>query len=85
MDAVFLTRGTSFDTVGPGDSALMMCMFCAPERGKIAIINTSTPIPPIQLEKERQIRIALGIASTSGMILEPVVVKPDTISKNASI
>ena len=85
MDAVFFTLGTSFETVGPGDSALIMCIFCAPERGRIAIMNTSTPIPPIQFENERQMSTAFGISSTEGMMLEPVVVKPDTISKKASM
>ena len=55
-----------------------------PPRGRIAKINTSTPIPPIQCEKLRQNSIHFGRLSTSGRILAPVVVKPDTISNIAS-
>ena len=63
----------------------MICIFCAPERGRLAITKTRTPIPPIQCVKDLQISMDLGISSTEGIILEPVVVKPDTVSKNASM
>ena len=42
-------------------------------------------MPPIQWEKLRQIKVALDRSSTFGTTLEPVVVKPDTISNSASI
>ena len=42
-------------------------------------------MPPIQCEKLLHIRVALDMSSTWGIILDPVVVKPDTISNIASI
>ena len=42
-------------------------------------------MPPIQWVKLRQIRIHFGSDSTSGKILAPVVVKPETVSNRASI
>ena len=42
------------------------------------------PIPPIQCVKLRQRSMLLGTASTSVSIVDPVVVKPDTVSKKAS-
>ena len=42
-------------------------------------------MPPIQWVKLRQKRIHLGSTSTSFIMLAPVVVKPDTVSKRASM
>ena len=42
------------------------------------------PIPPMQCVKLRQNSRQCGICSTSGKILEPVVVNPDTVSNRAS-
>ena len=72
-------------TDGPGDSAFIMCIFCPPDSGKNAITNTSTPIPPTQCVKLRHISIDFGSASTSVKMDAPVVVKPETVSKSASI
>ena len=55
------------------------------KRGRIAIINTRTPMPPIQCVKLRQKSKDFGRASTSERIEAPVVVKPDTVSKRASM
>ena len=52
--------------------------------GTTAMMNTSTPMPPIQCERLRQSRCPWLIASTSVRMEEPVVVKPETISKKAS-
>ena len=52
--------------------------------GSTAIAKTRTPIPPIQWEKLRQNRMPWLSDSTSVKIVEPVVVKPETISKKAS-
>ena len=49
------------------------------------MINTSTPIPPIQCEKHLHVVLQRDTASTSLSILAPVVVKPDTISNKAFI
>ena len=51
----------------------------------MATRNTRTPIPPIQCVKLLQKRRHLGSASTSLKIEAPVVVNPETVSKNASI
>ena len=83
--AVCFTLGTSFPTDGPGLSALIRLILEPPLNGTMAIINTSTPIPPIQCEKHRHVVLHLETTSTSLNILAPVVVKPDTISKSALI
>ena len=54
-------------------------------RDVIISTNTSTPIPPIQWVRHRQKLIPIGRLSISCRIVEPVVVKPDTVSKNASM
>ena len=56
-----------------------------PLPGAKASQNTSTPLPPSQWLKLRQYRIPQERDSTSGRMDAPVVVKPDTISKNASM
>lgn len=45
--------------------------------------STSTPMPPTQWVKLRQNRIPRGRASISVRMEEPVVVKPDTLSKKS--
>ena len=47
--------------------------------------NTSTPIPPIQCVKLRQNKEQCASTSTSDKILAPVVVKPEIVSKRASV
>ena len=83
--AVIRILGTSFPTEGPGLSALHNMHVVIPCHGRIARMNTRIPIPPIQWEKLLHIRVAWDISSTLGIILEPVVVKPDTISNMASM
>ena len=53
--------------------------------GRIAITNTRTPMPPTQWVKLRQNSALRLSGSTAVRIEAPVVVKPDTVSKNASI
>ena len=53
--------------------------------GTTASRNTSTPMPPSQWVKLRQYSSPLGMASTSVKMLEPVVVKPETVSKKQSM
>ena len=62
----------------------MMYMVLASDFGSTASTNTSTPMPPTQWVKLRQKRMPWVSASTSVRMLAPVVVKPDTVSKNAS-
>ena len=62
----------------------MRCMPCPSDMGSTAITNTNTPIPPTQCVKLRQNRMPLCSGSISCRIEAPVVVKPETVSKNAS-
>jgi len=50
----------------------------------MAKVRTKIPIPPSQWVKDRQNSIPLGKTSISVIIVAPVVVNPDTVSKNAS-
>ena len=77
-------RLTSFPTVGPGTSARIICIPCPSDMGKMAMTNTSTPMPPTQWVKLRQNNPPRDKDSTSVRILAPVVVKPETVSKKAS-
>ena len=52
--------------------------------GTMAMINTSTPMPPIQCVKLRQNNSPQLMLSTSVKMEAPVVVNPLTVSKNAS-
>ena len=72
-------------TVGPGISARIRCMARPSVMGSTAMANTSTPMPPTQWEKLRQYSVPWLRASTSVRMVEPVVVKPETVSKKASI
>ena len=73
-----------FPQVGPGTSARIRCMARPSVMGSTAMAKTSTPMPPIQWEKLRQNSVPWLSASTSVRIVEPVVVKPETVSKKAS-
>ena len=82
--AVLFSLGTNLLVKGPGTSAFTMCIEFSLDIGSIAIAKTSIPIPPIQWVKLLQNNRPFGSASTSLKIDEPVVVKPETVSKNAS-
>ena len=82
MRAVELIFGTSFPTLGPGTSALITCIEFSRLFGWIAIMKTSMPIPPIQWVNILQKAPHLDSDSTSVTMEEPVVVKPETVSKN---
>ncbi len=56
-----------------------------PSTGSTASVKTMMPIPPIHCVMLRQNRIPRGSASMSPRIVAPVVVKPETVSKNASV
>ena len=85
MLAVSLARGISLPTTGPGISARMMWMERSVTLGTSAITNTSTPMPPTQWVKLRQNRRPRLMTSTFSRIDAPVVVKPLTVSKKASM
>ena len=59
-------------------------MVCG-DRGRIASAKTITPIPPIKCVKLRQNNRLLDKDSISSKIVEPVVVKPLTVSNKLSI
>ena len=77
-------RLTSLPTEGPGTSARIRCMPWPSDIGRIAITKTSTPMPPTQWVKLRQNKIPRLRDSTSGRMVAPVVVKPETVSNSAS-
>ena len=83
--AVVLILGTSFPTEGPGLSARIRLICEPPLNGITASRKTNTPMPPIQCVKLRQNKLQCERASTSLRIEAPVVVKPDTVSKSASV
>ena len=53
--------------------------------GSMAMVKNIMPKPPIQWVSERQKSKPWGRASTSSMIVAPVVVKPDIVSRKASV
>ena len=53
--------------------------------GRMAMTNTSTPMPPTQWVKLRQNKAPRLKGSTAIRMDAPVVVKPETVSKKASI
>lgn len=87
MDAVLRILEAILFTDGPVLSARRICRVLAPFPGANARINTSTPMPPAQLEKLRQNSIHLLMLSISSPLsmVEPVVVNPETISKKQFI
>ena len=84
--AVEAMRGVSFESfIGPGVSALKSCMPPTPSSGSTATVSTMMPIPPIQCRRWRQ-RLIEGARSSRPLItVEPVVVRPEAASKNASV
>ncbi len=83
--AVWVMRGVSLSATGPGTSALKSCIPPTPRKGRIARDSTMIPIPPIQWVRLRQNRIPWEMLSMSVRVVAPVVVKPDMVSKNASV
>ena len=78
------TLGTSLDLMGPGLSARIRYTAPSPSLGISARNSTSTPMPPIHWVSERHSRTLRDRCSTSGNTVEPVVVRPDTVSNTAS-
>ena len=72
-------------TIGPGLSAFIICIEPVPREGKIAIVSTKIPMPPIQCVKLRQKSTPCGRTSTAVKTEEPVVVRPEHDSKKLSI
>ena len=74
----------SLSGTGLGTSALYNCIPPTPKKGKMAMDRTIIPIPPNHWMKLRHSSIPRLNPSMSVRIDEPVVVNPETDSKNAS-
>ena len=83
--AVSPILGTILLRLGPGLSARTRCEERPVICGSSARVSTSTPMPPIQWVKLRQNITPRGSPSKLPINVAPVVVKPDTASKKASI
>ena len=70
---------------GPLISAFMICAPPTPKSGRIATEKTMSPMPPIQARRHRQPLMDIGSPSMSVIMVAPVVVRHDIVSKNASI
>ncbi|MPN53690.1 hypothetical protein SDC9_201356 [bioreactor metagenome] len=71
--------------MGPVDSAEKSCTLEKPKIGNKANEITIIPSPPIQWVRLLQYNMLLGKDSTLSKTVAPVVVKPDIVSKNASV
>ena len=83
--AVSLILGWILSLLGPGASAINNSMPPIPKSGKIAMVKTIIPIPPIHWVILLQKRMLFGKDSISSNMVEPVVVKPDIVSKKALV
>ena len=70
--------------VGPVVSARIILCPPMPNMGSMAMVSTSMPMPPSQWVKERQKSMLFDTASIFVSMVDPVVVKPEAISKKAS-
>ena len=70
---------------GPGASAINNCFPPIPKSGKMAIVKTIIPMPPIQWVALLQNKIPFGMDSISVNMEEPVVEYPEMVSKNALV
>jgi len=68
-----------------GPSILNNCIPPTFNRGKIVIAITTIPIPPSHCIMARHNKILFGLLSKSVIIVAPVVVIPDMLSKKASL
>ena len=80
-----LRRGCSLLRIGPVASAENTLTEPPTIDGSTAIVKYTMPSPPIHCVSERQKSSPFGRASTSLMTVAPVVVKPDMVSKKASV
>ena len=84
MVATSIVLGNIFSVVS-GPSILNSCMPPTFNNGKIVIAITTIPIPPNHCIIALQSKILLGLLSKSDIIVAPVVVIPDILSKKASL
>ncbi len=79
-------RGVSLASfTGPGASARYICMPPTPSSGSTATASTMMPMPPSQCSARRHMFMACGSWSRPVITVEPVVERPDMLSKNASV
>ena len=71
--------------IGPVASAANTFVLPPTTCGSTAMVKNTIPKPPIQWVSVRQNRMPWGKISTSSMIVAPVVVNPDIVSKKASV
>ena len=85
--AVCWTLGVNLSATGPATSALNNWTPPKPNNGKIAILKTIIPIPPIKCVKLLQNNNPFGAVSIWNVfnMVAPVVVKPDIDSKKQFI
>ena len=83
--AVTDIRGCNLERIGPTDSAEKRFTSFRPNIGNTATVKNTIPKPPTQCVIIRQKSIDLGNDSISCNIVAPVVVKPDIVSKKASV
>ena len=84
IEAISIVLGRIFSVVS-GPSILNSCIPPTLSRGKIVIAITTIPIPPSHCIIALHIKILLGLLSKSEIIVAPVVVIPDILSKKASL
>ena len=78
-------RGCIFERMGPVASAANTFMLPPTNEGSTAMVKKTMPRPPIHCMSDRQNRMPWGSRSTSSMMVAPVVVNPDMVSKKASV
>ena len=83
--AVWVIFAVTLPLLGPVVSLLIRRKPPTPKRGKRATVKATIPIPPSQCIWHLHTWIVIGQESTSCKIVEPVVVKPETDSKTASL
>ena len=83
--AEVVSRGCTFARMGPVASAANTFTLPPTSEGMMAMVKNTIPSPPIHCVSERQNRMAWGSRSTSSSMVAPVVVKPDMVSKKASV
>ena len=82
--ATSIVRGKIFSVLS-GPSILNNCIPPTLSKGKIVIAITTIPIPPNHCIIALHNKILLGLLSKSEIIVAPVVVIPDILSKKASL
>ena len=69
----------------PVDSVMKSSCPLPPKMGSSAMLKNTMPRPPIHCVRLRQKSKPWGRASMLSRMLAPVVVKPDMVSKKASV